>query len=113
MKGITYGLFIRLNVLWGEGPGACDKGQFGKNWGCHSVKDAHHIHDKLVRILDSADPFVQFDALTFLIGTTGAKYFCDNHEGHSSRPSDVPQPSTSRRNLLRLSSDSDIEIIDD
>jgi hypothetical protein len=107
VKGITYSLLIRLNVLWGVGPGACDKGTFGKNWGCHSTKDAHAIYDNLVYLLDSDDPFAPFDTLTFLIGEKNARYFCKTHLGYHYRPSEVEPESASHPASHALSLDID------
>ena len=86
VKGVCYPLLIRFGVLWGIGPGACDKGTFGRTWGLHSTKVMHNLHDKLVEKLDSDDPFAPFDALCFLIGHKNATAFCKGPLGFPLRP---------------------------
>lgn len=86
-----------MGVLWGLGPGGCDKGIFGKSWGCHSEAEMERMYDKLVELLASDDPFVTFDTLTFLIGEKNAGYFCRKHLNVHYRP--PPVKSTSNDGL--------------
>jgi hypothetical protein len=107
VKGITYSLLIRLNVLWGIGTGGFDKGTFGKSWGCHSKEEAEMIYDKLVALLDSDDPFSPFDTLTFLIGEKGARQYCGKHLGYPLRPSPEDGTSSQDPHSLFIEIDSD------
>ena len=102
VKGITYALLVRLGVLWGKGAGACDKGVFGKSYGCHSEDEIASIYDKLVELLNADDPFAPFDTLTLLIGDTGARYFCGEHLGFFQRPKPVLSSSCHGFNPLAL-----------
>jgi hypothetical protein len=89
VKGVSYTLLVRLGVLWGVGPGGCDKGIFGRNWGCHSDEEIESIYAKLVELLGADGPFAPFDTLTFLMGEKNARSFCDENLNFHYRPPPV------------------------
>jgi hypothetical protein len=93
VKGVSYSTLIRLGVLWGKGLGACDKGTFGKTWGCHHPKIISTMYHNLKSILDSNDPYVPYDTLSFLIGEKGATFFSTKDIPFDCRPPLIPTPS--------------------
>ena len=79
VKGITYGLLIRLGVLWGKGSKAVDSGMFDTDWGCYPLHVMEDMYTRLCSALKSGDIYAPFDALSILIGPRNARIFCKDH----------------------------------
>jgi hypothetical protein len=85
-KGVTYGILIRLGVLWGKGTAGLEKGTFGSTWGCHSSRSIEDMYKRLRSKLKSDDIYAPFDALSILIGERNARIFSRDHLALYFRP---------------------------
>ena len=83
VKGMTYQTLVRLGLLWAEGPGAYDRGNFKgyynpkdrtSGWGLKEPHEIQDLHDRLCEKL-RAEPFGPFDALVLLVGDKNAREF--------------------------------------
>jgi hypothetical protein len=88
MKGLKPGFFIRLGIIWGKDCAASTSGIFGDKWGCFKPDVIKDMYKRLTSALDSNDPYVPFDALSVLIGSRGATFFCRDRLSFLYRPSE-------------------------
>jgi hypothetical protein len=113
VKGITFNLFIRLNIFYGVGTRAYDRGAFGRDWGCFDKAHLKKLHKELCAHLSKdpkIDPFGRFDALALLIGDQNAGFFARHLEIAYRPPFRKTQGKLSKSSQLF---DTDVIVIDD
>lgn len=111
MKGVTMNTLIRLNILWGSGTGAYDRGTFGKTWGCFDSRHLVKLHKDLCkRLSNESSPFGPFDSLSLLIGDKNARFFAKRN-GFPYRPR--INPNGASPSYVSRSDQSDVIVIDD